>query len=242
MVQRIAVLVCGVVLVGAQAVSAQMLRWEDRGFVNVNGGGPSKSKEIQTNFSFGLYDETATVDISQTHKGGGFFELSGGYRVWNNVALGLSFMKRSADTDGTLTASVPDPVGFNLPRSVTATLAGLQHRETWVGVPITYVIPVTDKIDVMVFGGPAVAKVTQDFIVGVTTAEGTGGPTVTTTRETVKKSYWGYQLGVDLRYLFTKRFGAGGFVRISRADGNLTSTVRADLGGFQAGGGLRVRF
>jgi hypothetical protein len=242
MVQRIALLVCGLSLVGAQAASAQILAWGDYGFVNVNFGGQSKSNEIATSFAFGLYEETATVDINQKHGGGAFFDLSGGYRVWRNVAAGLSYFRRSADADGTLTASIPDPVGFNTPRTVTGSVSGLQRRETWIGFLGTYVIPVTDKMDVMAFGGPAFAKLTQQFVNGVSSSEGTSGPTVTTTIETVKKSYWGYQIGVDVRYLITKQLGAGGFLRISSADGTLKGDEKADMGGFQVGGGLRVKF
>jgi hypothetical protein len=242
MVQRIAVLVCGLLLIGGRAASAQVLAWEDRGFVTVSGGGPSKEHEITTAFKFPLFGETGNVATQQTHKAGGFLDLSGGWRVWRNVAVGLSFMKRSANVDGTLTASLPDPIAFDLPRTLSGTLTSLERRERWVGVPITYVIPATDKIDVMVFGGPVVATLTQEFVVGVSTAEGPSGPTVTPARESVKKSFWGFQLGADVRYLITKQLGAGVFLRVQKASGDLTSTDEADLGGFQMGAGLRVRF
>ena len=111
MIQKIAILACGLLLVGARPGSAQILQWQDRGFLNVNLGGQGKSNDFTTSLSRSdLYEETATVETSQSHKGGAFFDLSGGYRVWNNIAVGMSFARRSADADGDYTASVPDPV------------------------------------------------------------------------------------------------------------------------------------
>jgi hypothetical protein len=241
MVQRIAVLACAFLLVGARTGSAQMLQWEDRGFVNVNFGGQGGSKEVTASFAFPLYGEAATVEATQAHKGSAFFDLGGGARVWNNLALGLNFTKRSADTDGSFTATVPDPVSYVF-RVVTGSVTDLQRRETWLAIPVTYVIPVTDKADVMVFGGPSHLSLTQELVTGATTSEGASGPVVTVTREAVDKGFWGYLLGVDFTYRFTRQLGAGGFLRVQSADGDLTPNVRADGGGFQAGGGLRVRF
>ena len=241
MIKKIVILVCATWLVGTGTASAQMLQWEDRGFVNVNFGGQGASKNIDTNFAIPLYGETATVDVNQKHGGSAFFDLSGGYRVWNNLAAGLSFTKRSADTDGTYGGNVPDPISYVF-RSVSGTVNDLRRSETWIAIPVTYVIPVTDKIDVMVFAGPAHASLTQELVSGVTVEEGSTAPVVNVARETVDKGFWGYLIGADVRYLITRQLGVGGFLRVQSANGDLTSTVRADVGGFQAGGGLRVRF
>ena len=242
MIQKIAIFACGLLLVGARPGAAQILQWTDRGFVNVNFGGQSKSNDFTNAMSFNLYDEVATVESSHSHKGSAFFDISGGARVWNNFAVGMSFMRRSADADGSYTASVPDPVGFNQPRTVTGSIPGMQRRETFIGFPITYVIPVTDKVDVMPFVGPAYGKLTQDMVTNATIAEGTSGPNVTIARETVKASAWGYTLGIDVRVLLSKMVGVGGFLRVQAADGDLTPTQKMDMGGFQYGAGLRVRF
>jgi hypothetical protein len=42
--------------------------------------------------------------------------------------------------------------------------------------------------------------------------------------------------------MVTKNFGAGAFIRYSGASGDITDEVNLDLGGFQGGGGLRIRF
>jgi hypothetical protein len=47
---------------------------------------------------------------------------------------------------------------------------------------------------------------------------------------------------VDVRYLLTRQLGVGGFIRYNGARGNLTSEIKSKIGGFQGGGGVRVRF
>ena len=241
MIQKIAVLACGLLLLGARTGSAQMLQWEDRGFVNVNFGGQAGTKDITTNFTFPLYGETATVDVSQSHKGGVLFDFGGGYKVWNNVAAGINFTRRSAKTDGTYSASIPDPISYVF-RPVTGSVDNLQRRETWFAIPVSYVIPVTDKADVMAFFGPSHLSLTQEVVTGASATEGGSGPIVNVDRQIIDKGYWGYLLGVDITYRFTKQLGAGGFMRVQSANGDVTDTIRADGGGFQYGFGLRVRF
>ncbi len=57
---------------------------------------------------------------------------------------------------------------------------------------------------------------------------------------------WGYHLGADFSVFFSRVVGIGGFARYSAAEveqvdlGN--TTVKNKAGGFQAGGGLRLRF
>ena len=51
MIQKIAILACGLLLVGARPGSAQILQWQDRGFLNVNIGGQGKSNDFTTSLS-----------------------------------------------------------------------------------------------------------------------------------------------------------------------------------------------
>jgi hypothetical protein len=56
----------------------------------------------------------------------------------------------------------------------------------------------------------------------------------------------GFNAGVDASYLFTQRIGVGAVARFTRARATFDladgGTVKADLGGAQVAGGLRVRF
>lgn len=234
--------VCGLVLVSATAASAQIPAWKDRGFVNINFGGQTGSRDDSSHFAFTLYEEAATVDVKRSVGSGGFFDALGAARVWDNLALGIDFMKRSATGDGALTASLPDPIVFDAPRAVSSTVSGLTHDETWVAIPLIYVWPFTDKVDIMVMGGPSLAHVKQDTVSNVSVTEGATAPQVSVTTTSETKSLWGVLVGVDVRYMLSKQFGVGGFVRYNGAHGHLSSDRKLDVGGFQVGGGIRIKF
>lgn len=236
--------VVGVVLAGvcmASEAHAQMVEWKDRGFINVSGGVQTGSKDVASQLAFTLYDETATVDTNRTVDGGAFWDVTAGARVWKNLAVAVSVSGRSANSDGTAVASVPHPIFYEQPRSVTSTISGMEHKETWGAILAAWMFPVTEKFDVMVFGGPAVAKVDHE-VVGAATIQEAAIPGVTVTLDSVSKSVWGVSAGLDARYMVSQRIGLGAFARYSAASVNLSSTSKLDVGGFQVGGGVRVRF
>lgn len=234
--------VFGMLLVGATTASAQIPAWKDRGFVNINFGVQAGGPDDTSHFAFTLYEENATVDVKRSLGSGAFFDALAAGRLWDNLALGIDFMKRSATGDGTLTGSLPDPIVFDSPRAVSTTVANLKHDETWVAIPLVYVWPFTDKVDIMIMGGPSVAHVNQDTVSNVSVSETGNGPQVSVTTTSESKSIWGVLVGADVRYMLSKQFGVGGFARYNAAHGHLSSDRKLDVGGFQLGGGLRVKF
>ncbi len=250
MTRRLALLVCGLTLLAATPARAQLSSWDDRGFLNLSGAGSSGStKDFATSFnSFSIYQETATASATQTVKsGGGFFDITLGARVWNNIGIGFNYWKGSSKSvDAPVTASIPDPIFFDKPRAIATSITGLQYAETWVAVPFIFTIPATDKVDVMVFGGPALVSADLDVpnstSFSMTVPEASSGPQLNFTKTSFSKKTWGYQFGVDGRYMITKVIGAGAFLRVTKATSNFNNTVSMDAGGVQVGGGLRVRF
>jgi hypothetical protein len=104
-------------------------------------------------------------------------------------------------------------------------------------------MPVTDKIDVGYQFGPTIFLVSQD-IPGVPTIS-EPGPTISSLPlESSDKTTVGIHFGVDVTYMVNPRFGVGGIARYTwgSADLDETDDESLTLGGFQIGGGLRVRF
>jgi len=241
--KRTVAVACGVVLMLMTAVDASaQMQWNDRLFINVSGGVQTGSKTLETTFASTVYDEEFTVATTQELKGGGFFDITAGRKLRGNFGAALSFMARSANADAAATASVPDPIEFDKHRTVTATIADLKHSERWVGILGVWFMPVGEKLDLMIIGGPAVASVKHETPSEATVTEEAGGPRVTLAVDSANKSFWGYQIGVDLRYLITPTMGVGGFARVSGAKGNLVGDNELSVGGFQIGGGVRIRF
>ncbi len=239
--------ICGAaLLMWATPATAQvkMLPWRDLVFLNISGAGQSGSQTTTTNFSFELYEEQATVDTSREVKGSSFFDFTVGAAVLDNIGAALSIWTRSDAGEATIHASIPDPIQFDHNRTVDTTQGGMTHRETWIGIQGLYGFGLTPKVDVMILGGPAIAKVEHDVPISSTVAETPSGPTVTLQTQRQSKSLVGYIFGVDVRYMFTKNFGAGGFVRVAGASGTFDDPNSTDIkvGGPQFGVGLRVRY
>ena len=224
------------------AAHAQHLTWTDRGFVNVNLGGQAGSHDVSTTRNFEKYDEPATLSVQQQAGGGGLFDIGGGYKVWRNLAVGLSYSRSSSDSDLEITGSIPDPIFFDRPRPVTASASGLSHRENALHLQGTWVMPYTDKIDFAFSFGPTIFMVAQEVPSGIDVVE--PGPTVTgTTISTEHNTAVGINLGVDVNYMFTPQYGAGVLVRFAKGSVDLDGADDAlSVGGFQFAVGFRYRF
>lgn len=225
----------------AADANAQMLQWKDRGFLNASGGVTTGTKTVTTNLSFPLYDETATVETSRDVAASFLWDITGGIRVKSNFGVALSLSGRSANSDGAATASIPHPIFYDQPRTVSATIAGMKHSEMWISPQVVWMFPVTEQLEIMAMAGPTIVRVNHETVGSVTVVEASS-PSVTVTLDSVSKSVWGFVAGLDGRYLITKNIGIGGFARYGVAKVNLTSATKLDVGGFQVGAGVRVRF
>jgi opacity protein-like surface antigen len=233
-------------VVAAAPASAQMT-WTDKAFLNVNFGVQEGSHTLDTSSTFGLYGETGTLTTTQPIDGGALFDIGAGYRVWKNLAVGLGYSRVQSDGDVTLEANIPDPNFFDRARGVTGVASNAEHAEHAIHLQGTWVMPVTDKMDVAFSFGPTIFMVSQDIATGISVAEPT--PTISSTTITRQdKTTVGINLGADVNYFFRPRIGAGllvryttGSVDLAPEDGSL-AVDSLSVGGFQVGVGLRVRF
>jgi hypothetical protein len=226
----------------ATSASAQTMQWTDKGYVSINGGVQTGTRDINTSSTFSIYDETATVTSAQKIKGGTIFDIGAAYRVWGkNLLAGVSFSHTSTDADVAITASIPDPVFFDRPRAVTKTEGGAIHTENVVHISAIWMIPVANKLDVGVFAGPSIFSIKQQTIGSPSVTE--PGPNVATPLTEIKKSSAGFNVGVDVQYMIRPKWGVGGLARYTRGSATIAgATEKLTLGGFQIGAGARVRF
>lgn len=220
---------------------AQM-QWTDQGFFNVNFGFQTGSRSLNTTTTFDIYEETGSVSSTQDVEGGPLFDVSGGYKVWRNLALGVGYSRVSSSSGLSLTGSIPDPVFFDRPRPVTATAGDAEHTEQAIHLQGVWMVPVTDTFDVGVGFGPTIFMIKQDIPTALSVSE--PGPTVSSvTVSDVSKTTVGFHAGVDMTYLVTRRAGIGVNARYVWGSADLEGTDDSlTLGGFQIGGGVRIRF
>lgn len=248
--------VCGVCAGVAKDAHAQMGMgtWADRGYVNIGFGVESGSSSITDTQNIMIYDEAGTITSNTSWTSGSLIDAGFGVRVWRNMTVGLGYHQEENDTDGALTGSIPSPIIFNRPRQVTQEVV-LERKERAAHLVVGWVFPFSEKIDVMVFGGPSFFRLEQDSVPAFENSDiGERGAPFTevvldvdaTTR---KKSLVGYNVGVDGTYILWSndnlRIGAGGFLRFTQASGDilqLTTEQSTDVGGIQFGFGARIRF
>ena len=135
---------------------------------------------------------------------------------------------------------MPNPLIFDSPRTTTANVADLKHSERGVHLQVLWFFPITNQVDVSLSLGPSFISVSQDVVSTVTIPPGTQNATPVVSTE--KKTGVGVNLGIDGTYLFTRNFGAGGYLRYAGASVDLPSVADLKVGGFQVGVGGRVRF
>lgn len=232
---------CLALLAAASPASAQMT-WTDMGFVNASVGIQAGSQSFSVNTPFELYGETGSVASSMDVKARGFFDISAGYKVWRNLAVGVGYSFASGSSDAAIAASVPDPLFFDQLRAVTATASDISHKESAIHLTGTWMVPVTDKIDVGIAFGPTIFMVSQEIPNGVDVSE--PGPSVTGVNvESLDETAIGFHLGVDVTYLITPRLGVGALARFARGSVDVeNASENLNAGGFQLGAGVRFRF
>ena len=246
-------LVTAGLIAGASADSAaQTQAWTDRGYININAGFQASSADLNDSRDFSLYAEDARLQVDTSVDSGAILDLSGGLRVWGNVSVGVGYHGGSSTSDARVTGTIPHPIFFDQPRTLSTDVSGLERTEKGYHLQFGYMIPVTDRIDVHVTAGPSRFSLSQEVVSDVTiTEQGVPftavGATPTITKRT--DTSFGYNVGADISYVLFEqdavRVGTGLFMRYSAASAEilaLSNTISSDVGGFQAGFGARVRF
>ncbi len=209
-----------------------------KAFIDVNVGAQTQSRAISSSRSFPLYGETAVINAAESIDSGGFFDISGGYRVMPSfgVAVGVSTFSKSGD--GSIAASIPSPIAFNRPANVTSTATDLNHSEVATHLMAVY-FATLDQIEISAHVGPSFFRVKQD-ILNATVPAGTQNLSATAEEESANAT--GVNIGVNINYMFRPNYGAGVFLRYAGATVDLPSAPDVKVGGAQLGIGLRLRF
>jgi hypothetical protein len=249
------IVVLGLLVVGSREAAAQGqgvgATSDDRVFVNIGFGVESGKSDMNDTSTFTLYDEPATASTSTPWTSGSFFGGGIDVRVMRNFTLGLHYHQETNTTDTAITGSAPHPVFFNRPRSFTATEGGLYRRENAAHLTLGWIVPINDKLDVLVSGGPSFFRLQQDVVTGVVITEGGNfaTPVIAADVNEVKRSVVGFNAGADATYILWQndsvRLGAGGFLRFTSASTDvrmIATDVETKLGGVQFGFGGRIRF
>jgi hypothetical protein len=213
--------------------------WKGRGFAVIGAGLQVVGPGYTSTATFKVHAEDASLNADASIGVGPVFAAHGGVRVWKNLALGGGFAVASTSQSLAVTGRLPHPFQFNQFRQVEGSADGLARLETMVAFEASWLMAVTRRIDMFVFGGPAYIRVRQDMATKLKFTESYPYDSATFTGvETASLSggALGVTAGVDVSYLLTKRLGVGGELRYSYAKTTLTPSAQPShvpLGGLQ---------
>ncbi len=229
----------------------------ERGWIDVNFGvAVAASKTFTTTLTTPLFQETRTAQATYHNPTGAEFDFGGGYMITPGVGVGISFTGTAHQDEAQLYINVPHPTRFNTFASSTKpTDAKLQRVEGGVNLQLMLVAPVSPRTKVRLFLGPTYFRVQQDMVGSIAYDQAflvflpvnTVDITTYEKRDKVEGTGWGFHVGGDVSFFFTRVVGIGGFARFSRATVSLDDPlsglpIDVKAGGFQAGGGLRLKF
>jgi hypothetical protein len=207
-----------------------------RGWVDVNLG------LAQSGADDALFTYTATVIDKASFYGkptrGAEFDFGGGYMFSPHVGLGVSLTGTAHEDRAGLGAGIGSLV---LASDATDEL---RRTEGAVNIQLMTVPFESHNFRVRAFGGPSYFRYEADMVYDFSFSGG-----IATDYDLVKTegTGWGWHLGGDASYFFSRVVGIGGFARYSRGTVTIPEPMSEEdqditVGGFQTGGGLRLRF
>jgi opacity protein-like surface antigen len=218
--------------------------------VSANVGIQVGDNDLSRQVTFPLYDETATLDISQTINNGAFFEFGGAYKVRPDFGVGMTYSFLGNSGEGNVSGSLPHPLLFEQPRTFSQDVSDITHSEQALHFQAVYYMPFIEKVDFAFSGGPSIFIVKQGLIRGITFTDlPPNGDSVRIDSVDVvepRDSGWGFNLGAEVIYAFTPNIGLGALLRYTHGSVEFNpaegQTADVSAGGFQIGGGVRYRF
>lgn len=231
-----------------------------RGWVDVNlGAAEAADRSVDTvvNISDGE-GEFETYRVGYNSPRGASFDFGGGFMFTPVLGVGIQFTGTAHQDTADLSIRIPHPRYFNAHAEDSAvTDQKLDRVEGAVNLSLVAAIPSSNNdLSLRIYGGPTYFRLEADAVTNIRYLQQFGFFTTLNTvditgweSEKVEETAWGFHAGADLGYFFSRYVGIGGFARVTRG----TVTFRTDdvpvdenldvkVGGFQAGGGLRIRF
>jgi hypothetical protein len=241
---RVILDICCVVVFLAAAVRPAIAqgRWTGRARVGFSGGIQSDTAGLSQSLTVTKNAESAPVTAELASAAVPLFEGGVVVRLAGNLGAGVAISSVARTDDAEIQARIPHPFFFNQQRQISGT-AALEHKELATHLSAVYVF-VAQRVDASLSAGLSWFRAEQDFVEDVTYTEAYPYDEATfasarLTHELQSKA--GFHAGVDITWKLGRQLGVGGLVRFSRATVPF-NTLSMEVGGLQAGGGLRLMF
>jgi hypothetical protein len=232
----------------ARDAGAQTSPWGNNGYVSLNQLYQTTPINFTTDTKLNVHQETGDVRADHRIVPGLVYDVTAGGRIKGRLGVGYAMSYRRQTEFAQISASVPHPLYFSQPRLVGGE-AGLKRQDLAMHLAAMYLVPVSEALQVSVFAGPTLFRVSQDMVHNMEVNEAYPFDQATYTGVTASREHAsriGYNTGADVAYFFTQTLGVGGIVRFSQATVDMPTpdggTASLKVGGLQTGAGVRVRF
>ncbi len=233
------------------ALAAPLARAQNavpRGVVSINGGWQASERTFSDSFTFDQYVEPGRADADYTVKAGPVYEGGVGVRLWKTLGFGVSFSSYRVTSPAAVSGSVPHPFFFSRAREIAGTVDA-RREETTVNAQILAFVPTGSRVLLVISGGPSFMTTRQALVTAVRWDETYPYDTATfraADTRTLSESAVGFHAGADVIVRLGRTFGVGALVRYTQGQADLSPadgrTIAIDLGGLQAGAGIRLMF
>ena len=167
--------------------------------------------------------------------------------MWRSLAIGATYSELRRRDRTTVAGSLPHPLLFDRFREVGPQTLSLRRRERVAHIQAVWTIPLWERLDLAMAGGPSFFNVTQGVVTSVDVSE-VGPPFTNVNIDDIESREYtangvGGNIGAEITYMVTAHIGAGLFVRYAVASVDLPAPGgQVSLDAVQTGGGLRLRF
>ena len=221
----------------------------EHGFVSLGAGAQLAPGELSDRAVFEANAESGSFDADYAGTTGLAVDGTVGVRVRRQLGIAIGVSRATRSDTASVSANIPHPFFDDRHRSVQGQAADMSRTETAAHLQIYYDLRPRGAWRIRIFGGPSYFDVEQGLITEVHAVEEFPFDTAAfdrITRSRAHGSALGFNGGVDVVRMFTRRVGAGALIRYAGAKIDLNApasrSVSTDAGGFQAGAWLRVLF
>ncbi len=196
-----------------------------------------------------IYQEAASYSLAYNVAKGNTIDAAVGYYVGPSWGVKVGASLTSRDVADTTSFSIPHPLWMNTPRTGSLAGAGMAVKETDLYLDLFYTFnlgPVTADL----YGGPCYVLSTGTIASAITVTESAypySTVSVSQASADFKSNKFGFNAGLSLGFQLGSGFGLYLDARYLAATGTYATggsipDLSVTLGGFRAGGGLKVMF
>ncbi|MDO8836962.1 MAG: outer membrane beta-barrel protein [Vicinamibacterales bacterium] len=220
-----------------------------RAFVALEGGAQVTPTSAESSVTYKLYGEDAVLSAGYDTTVVPVIGARAGMRVWRRLVVGVGASLFGSNGSVTVTGRLPHPFFFQRPRTLDGTASGIKRDEAVIYGELGWLVPLSPRLDVLLFAGPAFFTATQEAATKLAFTEQYPFDTATfSSVEVVSKKVTatGFTVGADLAYRLGKAWRVGILLRYSYAPADVEPVAGQPfditLGGLQTTAGLRIRF